>query len=64
MIVLFHRIYIVHDEVKDKSFELELSWIGEQSNGRHERVPENIFNEAETYAKTALVEDSDSEIDE
>ena len=23
------RIYIVHDEVKDKNFELELSWIGE-----------------------------------
>ena len=24
-----HRIYVVHDEVKDKNFELELSWIGE-----------------------------------
>lgn len=23
------RIYIVHDEVKDKAFELELSWVGE-----------------------------------
>jgi len=22
-------IYIVHDEVKDKAFELELSWVGE-----------------------------------
>lgn len=22
-------IYIVHDEVKDKNFELELSWVGE-----------------------------------
>lgn len=26
---LFCRIYIVHDEVKDKNFELELSWVGE-----------------------------------
>ena len=26
---LLSRIYIVHDEVKDKNFELELSWIGE-----------------------------------
>lgn len=26
---MFCRIYIVHDEVKDKSFELELSWVGE-----------------------------------
>ena len=23
------RIYVVHDEVKDKNFELELSWVGE-----------------------------------
>ena len=23
------RIYLVHDEVKDKQFELELSWVGE-----------------------------------
>lgn len=26
------RIYIVHDEVKDKAFELELSWVGEGKN--------------------------------
>ena len=23
-------IYVVHDEVKDKNFELELSWVGER----------------------------------
>ena len=28
-ISLHFRIYIVHDEVKDKNFELELSWVGE-----------------------------------
>jgi len=22
-------IYVIHDEVKDKQFELELSWVGE-----------------------------------
>ena len=26
---LLYSIYTVHDEVKDKTFELELSWIGE-----------------------------------
>ena len=26
---IIRRIYVVHDEVKDKNFELELSWIGE-----------------------------------
>ena len=25
-------IYIVHDEVKDKAFELDLSWVGEGKN--------------------------------
>lgn len=29
LVSLLHRIYVVHDEVKDKNFELELSWIGE-----------------------------------
>jgi len=54
-------IYIVHDEVKDKSFELELSWIGEHTQGRHERVPAEVFSEAETYAKAALDEDDDDD---
>lgn len=29
LLSFLHRIYVVHDEVKDKNFELELSWIGE-----------------------------------
>ena len=29
LLSLTYRIYVVHDEVKDKNFELELSWIGE-----------------------------------
>jgi len=28
---ILSRIYIVHDEVKDKAFELELSWVGESN---------------------------------
>ncbi|XP_015747573.1 PREDICTED: uncharacterized protein LOC107327342 isoform X2 [Acropora digitifera] len=28
-------IYVVHDEVKDKNFELELSWIGDVTNDKH-----------------------------
>ena len=35
-------IYMVHDEVKDKMFELELSWVGEFTNGVHKRVPDNV----------------------
>ena len=29
LLLVVCRIYVVHDEVKDKNFELELSWIGE-----------------------------------
>uniref|UniRef100_A0A7N8XJP5 Proteasome subunit alpha type n=1 Tax=Mastacembelus armatus TaxID=205130 RepID=A0A7N8XJP5_9TELE len=56
-------IYIVHDEVKDKAFELELSWVGEITNGRHELVPKDVREEAEKYAKDSLEEDDDSDED-
>ncbi|XP_041828807.1 proteasome subunit alpha type-3 [Melanotaenia boesemani] len=56
-------IYIVHDEVKDKAFELELSWVGEITNGRHELVPKDIREEAEKYAKDSLEEEDDSDED-
>ena len=57
---IFFSVYIVHDEVKDKHFELELSWVGEVTGGRHQKVPQEVYAEAERYAKSALEEDSDS----
>jgi 20S proteasome subunit alpha 7 len=57
-------IYQVHDEVKDKMFELELSWVSEFTSGKHERVPKEVLDEAVAAAKAALEEDSDSEDDE
>ncbi|XP_036164574.1 proteasome subunit alpha type-3 isoform X3 [Myotis myotis] len=56
-------IYIVHDEVKDKAFELELSWVGEITKGRHEIVPKDIREEAEKYAKESLKEEDESDDD-
>uniref|UniRef100_F7EMD2 Proteasome subunit alpha type-3 n=1 Tax=Callithrix jacchus TaxID=9483 RepID=F7EMD2_CALJA len=57
-------IYIVHDKVKDKAFELELSWVGELTNGRHEIVPKDIREEAEKYAKEgSLKEEDESDAD-
>ncbi|XP_057315783.1 proteasome subunit alpha type-3-like [Hydractinia symbiolongicarpus] len=56
-------VYIVHDEVKDKAFELELSWVGEDSNGLHQMVPKDIAKEAEELAKKSMEEDSDSDED-
>jgi 20S proteasome subunit alpha 7 len=54
-------IYLVHDEVKDKAFELELSWVGEATGGVHQLVPDAVFTEAEKYAKAALEESDDSD---
>lgn len=56
-------IYVVHDEVKDKNFELELSWVCKESDGKHEFVPKDVYLEAEAHAKTALEEESDSDDD-
>jgi 20S proteasome subunit alpha 7 len=50
-------IYTVHDEAKDKDFELELSWVGPPSNGRHAPVPKALQEEAERKAKEGLSED-------
>ena len=54
-------IYQVHDEVKDKMFQLELSWVADFTNGVHQTVPKEVHDEAEKFAKAALEEDSDSE---
>jgi len=56
-------IYMVHDEVKDKLFELELSWVGEFTEGIHKRVPDQVLADAEKFAKSAMEEDSDSDED-
>ncbi|KAJ3103433.1 hypothetical protein HDU97_010179 [Phlyctochytrium planicorne] len=53
-------IYAVHDDAKDKDFELEMSWVCEESGGKHELVPREILEEAEAAAKAAL----NSEMDE
>ncbi|XP_077495552.1 proteasome subunit alpha type-3-like [Amblyomma americanum] len=55
-------IYVVHDEIKDKRFELELSWVCKESDGKHQFVPVDIYHEAESHAKTAVAEEeSDSD---
>lgn len=49
----------MHDDAKDKEFELELSWICEESKGFHQIVPKEIADEAEALAKAALNDDDD-----
>ncbi|KRY47616.1 Proteasome subunit alpha type-3, partial [Trichinella britovi] len=56
-------IYSIRDEARDKHCIMELSWVSEATGGKHELVPENIYREAEEFAKRAL-EESDDEDDD
>ncbi|TFK94667.1 20S proteasome subunit [Polyporus arcularius HHB13444] len=47
-------IYLVHDDAKEKDFELEMSWVGTETNGVHLPVPKDLFDEASRKAKAAL----------
>ncbi|KAF9535117.1 20S proteasome subunit [Crepidotus variabilis] len=47
-------IYLVHEDAKEKDFELEVSWIGPESNFTHVHVPNELYKEACTKAKAAL----------
>lgn len=54
-------IYTVHDEVKDKNFVLEMSWVTEATDGKHEWIPQEIKEAAEKHAKDSMEEDSSEE---
>ncbi len=54
---------MVHDEAKDKEFELELTWICTESGNKHQLVPTEIKEEAERLAKAALDDDDEMEQD-
>lgn len=47
-------IYLVHEDAKEKEFELELSWIGQETKGVHLQVPKDLHRDAEAKAKAAL----------
>mmetsp|Transcript_3991 Transcript_3991/g.5257 ORF Transcript_3991/g.5257 Transcript_3991/m.5257 type:complete len:259 (-) Transcript_3991:99-875(-) len=55
-------IHTLHDESKDKPFELEMSWICEESKWKHTTVPKDMITEAEEWAKKAI-EDAEMEDD-
>lgn len=52
-------IYTVHDEIKDKHFELELGWVGKATEGKFQFAPKDVYAEAEKYAKESLQSDDE-----
>ena len=55
-----------HDDLKDKPFELEMTWVCEASGWTHRRVPQNLIDEADAWAKAKIEEEemADSDDDE
>jgi len=49
-------IHLVHDDNKDKDFELEMTWVSTESKFKHALVPSDLMAEAEAKAKAALEE--------
>lgn len=55
-------IHQVHDELKDKEFKLEMSWVGRPSEGKHKPLPANVYEAADKAGREAMNQnDSDDE---
>lgn len=57
-------IYLAHADNKDKDFELEMTWISSldgPTKGRHEQVPKNLLEEAESLARKELYGEDDED---
>ena len=63
---LARMIIALHDEAKDKPFELEMSWLCEETAWEHKGVPRNVIKEAVEWAKKDIeeAEDEDDSDDE
>mmetsp|Transcript_16953 Transcript_16953/g.24613 ORF Transcript_16953/g.24613 Transcript_16953/m.24613 type:complete len:275 (+) Transcript_16953:44-868(+) len=67
---LARMVHAFHDDGKDKPFELEMSWLCEESGWEHRGVPRDIISEAVEWAKKDIEEaeegdeDSDDDDDE
>lgn len=56
-------IYQVHDELKDKMFKMEMSWVCGLSEGRHQMVPDEWYKKAYTAGvDSKRDDDSDNDI--
>jgi len=53
---LARMIHSLHEEGKDKPFELEMSWLCEESGWKHKGVPKNFIKEAVEWAKKDIAE--------
>lgn len=60
---LNYSIYQVHDELKDKLFKMELSWVCDLSDGVHQTVPGDYYKKAyQAGLESKQDDDSDNDI--
>lgn len=53
----------MHDELKDKMFKMEMSWVCDLSNGLHQMVPDEWYKKAYTAGiESKRDDDSDNDI--
>jgi 20S proteasome subunit alpha 7 len=57
-------IHSLHDEGKDKPFELEMSWLCEESGWEHKGVPKSVIKEAVEWAKNDIEAEDGEESEE
>ncbi|MES1919650.1 Proteasome subunit alpha type-3 [Bonamia ostreae] len=58
------RVHKLHEGSSGRKLSLEMSWVGEETGHRHERVPKSLFDAAMRYgaeAKRRAEMESDSE---
>ena len=60
---LAKNLHTTHDDVKDKPFEFEASWICEETGFKHELVPKELREAASKWAKDKIEEEDMSEDD-
>lgn len=48
-------MFFIHDDARDKEFELEISWICKESSFKHEIVPRELLDQVTSAAKVVIV---------
>ncbi|XP_063902293.1 proteasome subunit alpha type-3-like [Zophobas morio] len=54
LVAIARIIYTIYDESKDKEFSLEMSWIGSETQFKHEIVPQGIVDSVINSAKQKI----------
>jgi len=57
-------IYTLYDEGKDKPFELEMSWLCEESGWKHQGVPRDVIKQSVEWAKRNIADAEEDDDDD